>query len=373
MRGLFLSAAAIGLLGLGGCVTAPAPRAPTTTLAIYPAKTPTQRSLNDIPQPARPIAVAVYGFADQTGQFKLQATGQTLSRAITQGGGSILVKALQDAGDRKWFTVVERESFKDLLQERQVITEMRARYLGETQVNPQALPALLFAGVILEGGIISYDTNTLTSGAGAGMLGISLDGNYNQDTVTVYLRAVSVKTGEILTTVTSSKTITSKALSANLFAYVASDKIAENELGYTTNEPAQLALQQAIEKAVYGLVMEGVDLKLWNFADPNAGWPMLWRYRQERDGFLSAADIEKASTKLRGKLPRGSIIAPPPPAAEKAGSGQAKALTQSPTPLQTAQGDRSPTTSSAANTGAAVGPSHSDTTTTAAILAAKGE
>ena len=337
-RSILLAAAAASALALGGCVTAPAPHASTSTLAMYPAKTATQRSLNEIPPPVRPVAVAVYGFADQTGKFEKSSTGQTLSRAITQGGGSILAKALQDAGERKWFTVVEREALKDLLNERQIIAEMRARYLGEQNVNPQALPALLFAGVLLEGGIISYDTNTLTSGAGAGVLGASVNGAYNQDTVTVYLRAVSVKTGEILTTVTSSKTVTSKALSANLFSYVASDKIGEAELGYTTNEPAQLALQQAIEKAVYGLVMEGVDLKLWNFADVDAGWPMLWRYRQERDGVITAGQVEAMN---RGRRGGGKGLFAPfqstpakPPASDEA------ARTPSLPPVRTAEADR---------------------------------
>ena len=144
----------------------------TTSLAFIPQKTQTQRLLSAIPPPQRPVAIAVYDFTDQTGQFKPTDTTQTLSRAVTQGAGSILVKALQDAGNRSWFTIVERESLKNLLNERQIIREMRERYLGEQGVNPQALPALLFAGVLLEGGIISYDTNTVTGGAGAAFLGI---------------------------------------------------------------------------------------------------------------------------------------------------------------------------------------------------------
>ena len=280
---------ALGML-LTGC-SASAPHAAVSIAPIYPARTPTQIALNALPPPTRPLAVAVYGFTDQTGKFEKVDNGQTLSRAITQGGTSILVKALQDAGDRKWFTVVERENLKDLLNERQIITEMRARYLGELNVNPQALPAMLFAGVLLEGGIISYDTNTFTGGAGASLLGIGVDTKYKQDTVTVYLRAVSVKTGEILTTVTTSKTITSVAMNANVFAYVASDKVLGAELGYTTNEPGQIALRQAIEKAVYALVMEGADLKLWSFQDQAVGWPLIWRYRQERDGIVSAASV----------------------------------------------------------------------------------
>lgn len=266
----------------------------TTSLAFIPHKTQTQNMLAAIPAPERPVAVAVYDFSDQTGQFKQSDTTQTLSRAVTQGASAILVKALQDAGNRKWFTIVERSQLKDLLSERQIIREMRERYLGEKGVNPQALPALLFAGVLLEGGVISYDTNTVTGGAGAAFLGIGGHTEYRQDTVTVYLRAVSVRTGEVLTTVTASKTIASKAISANAFKFVAFKELLEAEAGITTNEPDHLALQQAIEKAVYGLVMEGVELHLWNFADPKAGWPLLWRYKQERDGVFSAAEVQEA-------------------------------------------------------------------------------
>ena len=297
------AAALAAAMLLTGCETVP-PHASTTPLPIFPAKTPTQRALNELPPPTRPLSVAVYGFTDQTGKFEKIDAGQTLSRAVTQGGTSILVKALQDSGDRKWFTVVEREALKDLLNERQIITEMRARYLGELNVNPKALPALLFAGVLLEGGIISYDTNTLTGGSGASILGIGVNHKYKQDTVTVYLRAVSVKTGEVLTTVTTSKTISSVALSASVFAYVASDKILQSELGYTTNEPSQIALRQAIEKAVYALVMEGADMQLWQFQDQKAGWPLIWRYRQERDGIISPAAVEAERRRTRAEAVR---------------------------------------------------------------------
>jgi curli production assembly/transport component CsgG len=295
----------------------------TTSFAFIPQKTQTQRLLGAIPPPQRPIAVAVYDFTDQTGQFKPTETTQTLSRAVTQGASSILVKALQDAGNRSWFTIVERESLKNLLSERQIIREMRERYLGERDINPQALPALLFAGVLLEGGIISYDTNTVTGGAGAAFLGIGGHADYRQDTVTVYLRAVSVRTGEVLTTVTASKTIASKAISGSAFKFVAFKELLEAEAGITTNEPDHLALQQAIEKAVYDLVMEGVELKLWNFADPKAGWPLLWRYEQERDGIYSPAQVQQAMERT-GEMPPLKIKTPkkePVSASAKGDSG----------------------------------------------------
>src|SRR3546814_1961903 len=121
---------------------------------------------------------------------------------------------------------------------------------------------------------------------------------YRQDTVTVYLRAVSVRTGEVLTSVTASKTIASKSLGASAFKYVAFKELLEAEAGFTTNEPDQLALQQAIEKAVYSLIMEGVDLKLWDFADPKAGWPMLYNYRREREGEFTAAQVQAAMEQM---------------------------------------------------------------------------
>lgn len=299
--------AATTALLLGGCQTVGNSGVdsvpPTTSLAYIPKRTQTQLLLQTLPAPQRPVAVAVYGFTDQTGQFKASEQGQTLSRAVTQGAGAILVKAMQDAGNRQWFTIVEREQFKNLLNERQIIRDMRERYLGETSVNPQALPSLLFAGILLEGGIVGYDTNTVTGGAGAQFLGIGSHTEYRQDTVTVYLRAVSVRTGEVLTSVSASKTIASKALSGSVFKFVAFKQLLEAEAGLTTNEPDQVALQQAIEKCVYELIMEGVDLKLWDFADHQRGGPMLGRYRQERDGVFSASQVQRAEAKARQTAP----------------------------------------------------------------------
>jgi len=289
---------ALSLVALSGCTSITQDGRTnfpeTTSRAFIPVKTQTQTLLEALPAPSRPIAVAVYGFTDQTGQFKPTETGQTLSRAISQGGGSILAKALQDAGKRKWFTIVERESLKNLLSERQIIREMRERYLGEDRINPQALPSLLFAGVLLEGGVVGYDTNTVTGGYGAAFLGIGGRAEYRQDTVTVYLRAVSVRTGEVLTTVTASKTIASQAIGANAFRYIAFKELLQAEAGYTTNEPDQIALQQAIEKAVYGLVLEGVELDLWQFAQSDAGRPLLLEYQRERDGRIDPAAMEQA-------------------------------------------------------------------------------
>ena len=278
-----------------------------TSLAYFPKKTQTQNLLHQLPAPERQVAIAVYGFTDQTGQFKPTEAGQTLSRAVTQGASSMLVKALQDAGSRSWFTVVERERLDNLLKERQIITEMRKRYLNEEVVDANALPALLFAGVLLEGGIVGYDTNTVTGGAGAAFLGIGGRTQYRQDTVTVYLRAVSVRTGEVLTNVTASKTIASQAIGLSAYRFVAFKELLEAEWGITANEPDQVALQQAIEKAVYGLILEGVELNLWKFGDMAAAQPLLSTYRAERDGIYEARDVQDA-VKRAGSLTALTIV-----------------------------------------------------------------
>ena len=41
--------------------------------------------------------------------------------------------------------------------------------------------------------------------------------------------------------------------------------------------------------------MEGAEQKLWSFADSTAAWPMVWAYRQERDGVFSAAKARDAA------------------------------------------------------------------------------
>ena len=161
--------------------------------------------------------------------------------------------------------------------------------------------------MLLEGGIVGYDTNTVTGGAGAAFLGIGGRTEYRQDTVTVYLRAVSVRTGEVLTTVTASKTIASQSIGANAFRYVGFKELLQAEAGYTTNEPDQVALQQAIEKAVYAMVLEGVELKLWEFADANAGFPLLSEYQRERDGEVDQAQVAEALRRLGPIAPQQVI------------------------------------------------------------------
>ncbi|WGK63732.1 CsgG/HfaB family protein [Croceiramulus getboli] len=217
--------------------------------------------LKSLPEATEPVYVAVYNFRDQTGQYKAVENGSTFSTAVTQGSTTILIKALEDS---KWFKPVERENLSNLSTERNIIRNTTEEYIKNRNPNVPPLPALKFAGMILEGGIISYDTNIITGGAGARYFGAGGSARYRQDRITIYLRAVSTNSGEILNTVYVSKTILSQAIDANFFRFVKFQRLLEAETGVTQNEPVQLAVQDAIEAAVYSLIMEGIEDGLWS-------------------------------------------------------------------------------------------------------------
>ncbi len=229
---------------------------------------PTQSTieLKSLPEPREKIVVAVYKFRDQTGQYKPSETGASWSTAVTQGATSILIKALDDSG---WFIPIERENVGNLLNERKIIRSSRAQYnqqKGDNSQN-QLLPPLLYAGVLLEGGIISYDANVITGGAGVRYFGAGASSQYRQDRVTVYLRAISTSNGKVLKTVYTSKTVLSQKLDGGLFQFVQFKRLLEAETGYTYNEPSEIAVMEAIEKGVMSLVIEGIEDGLWHLED----------------------------------------------------------------------------------------------------------
>jgi curli production assembly/transport component CsgG len=231
-----------------------------TTTARLGEETAITPILRELPPPQEPIYAAVYKFRDQTGQYKPAEVGANWSTAVTQGGTSILLKALERSG---WFTVVERENVSNLLNERKIIRNSRMQYNVGEQTEGPLLPPLLFAGIIIEGGIISYDANVLTGGAGARYFGAGGSAKYRQDRVSVYLRAISTNNGKVLKTVYTSRTILSQAVDVGLFRFVSFQRLLEAETGFTYNEPSEIAITEAIEKAVQALILEGIEEQLW--------------------------------------------------------------------------------------------------------------
>ena len=121
---------------------------------------------------------------------------------------------------------------------------------------------------MFEGGIIGYDTNIVSGGLGAKYFGAGGSAQYRVDRVTVYLRAVSVKNGVILKTVQATKVVLSQQVSIGIFRFVRLNKLLEAEAGYTTNEPVVMAVQEAIEKAVFDMIIEGVKMGMWKPKNP---------------------------------------------------------------------------------------------------------
>jgi len=233
--------------------------------AVLGQESPAKKILLELPKPQEKIVTAVYKFRDQTGQYKPSDTGASWSTAVTQGATTILIRVLEESG---WFIPIERENMANLLNERKIIRTSRSQYEGKDQNTESMLPPLLFAGVILEGGIISYESNLLTGGAGVRYFGADLSGQYREDRISIYIRAVSTANGKVLKTVYTTKSILSQEVSAGLFRYVQPQKILEAETGFTYNEPTEICVTEAIEKAVESLIIEGVKDKLWSLQNP---------------------------------------------------------------------------------------------------------
>jgi len=223
------------------------------------------KRLNKIPDLGQPqITIAVYNFPDRTGQRKPNDRFSQLSTAVTQGPEAWVINALKSVGGpNPWFIVLERQGLDAIIKERQLIRSTRELYDGESEAKNQLKP-MLFAGLIIEGGIVGYDSNVVSGGVGARYFGIGMSEMYRTDQVTVSLRVVAVQTGEILLTVHATKTIASYNKGGDVFRFLdMSTKALELETGAATNEPVSYAIRTAIEYAVLQMVYEGVNKDLW--------------------------------------------------------------------------------------------------------------
>lgn len=265
-----------GCAVIGGTSLKPAKATTGYTTAVY-------SDLISLPEPREKIILAVYKFRDQTGQYKAGTTGTTFSTAVSQGATSMLIKALEDS---KWFIPIEREGLPNLLNERKIIRSTRIQYQAENKEGEKGspLPPLLYAGVILEGGIISYETDIVTGGFGAKYFNLGGHSQFRKDQVTVYLRAVSTQNGQILKSVSTTKSILSKEVALGVYRFVRFQRLLEAETGLTTNEPPQMCVLEAIEKAVFDMIVEGIEENLWSLKNPEDFYsPLIQNYLIERD------------------------------------------------------------------------------------------
>jgi curli production assembly/transport component CsgG len=270
------TALALIVLGLGACTPGTPELLEQAPRVTDPSATAVE--LETLPPPRHKVDIAVYKFPDLTGKNEPNDSVAVFSRAVTQGGASFVIDALKRAGGGKWFNVVNRTNLTSLLQERQLITVTRKEIDG---ASAKPLPPLHFAGLLIDGGIIGFDANTVTGGIGANFLGIGGDTKYQRDVVTVGMRVTSVQNGEVLLSVTTTKTVYSVAVDINEYKYVALNKLLQIEGGFTRNEPTQLAVRQAIDLAVYATIIEGARQNLWSFTDPRQQKALIDKYLRE--------------------------------------------------------------------------------------------
>ena len=253
---------------LGGCASTK-----STPDGFYQGETPytieteTMKRLELIPELGQPqITIAVYNFPDKTGQRKPNTKFSQLSTAVTQGPEVWVINGFRAVGGHNpWFIVLEREGLDNLIKERQLIRSTRELYDGESDIENQLKP-LKFAGLIVEGGIVGYDTNIVSGGVGMRYFGIGVNEQYRTDQVTVSIRIVAVQTGEIILTTTATKTIASYSSGGDVFRFLdMSTKALEVETGVATNEPVNYAIRTTIEHAIHNLVYEGIDKGVWEF------------------------------------------------------------------------------------------------------------
>ena len=219
------------------------------------------QELLEVQIPKNPIVVAVYptAFTDQTGQRKSNSEFALFSSAITQAPSHLLIRALKHTADGNFFRVAERVGLDNLTKERQLIRSAR-----QDEDDAKPLMPLLFAGVLMEGAVVGYDTNIKSGGVGARYLGLGASKQYRIDSVTLSLRMVSVATGEVLIDVLVSKQIYSYGKSQDVFKFIeAGTELVELEGGDVENDSVTIALQRAIEDAVLQIIKIGYDRKYW--------------------------------------------------------------------------------------------------------------
>jgi len=215
-------------------------------------------NLSEVATPIKKPIVAVYpnSFKDNTGQRRSNSQYASFSTAITQSPDAYLIRALKHSNV---FNVVERKGLDNLTKERQIIRTTRESFDEKQKVKP-----LLFAGILMEGGVVGYETNVKSGGAGARYLGIGGSKQYRQDSVTISLRTVSVSTGEILIEVLVTKSILSASITQDVFRFYNNNtELVEIESGIVENESINIALQMAVETAVLQTIEEGYAEGYW--------------------------------------------------------------------------------------------------------------
>ena len=126
-------------------------------------------------------------------------------------------------------------------------------------------------------------------------MGIGASGQYRVDSITVNLRAVDIRSGRLLSSVTTTKSVVSIEVTAGVFKFIDAQELLEAEAGYTSNEPVSLCIAAAIESAVVHLIADGIWKGSWSLLDQSSGVknPTLQKY------WLEAHSEQQVSARIK--------------------------------------------------------------------------
>ena len=259
MKLLLITSLISSFLLLGSCSYLRKDLAELPTVAPTPLKT----ELAELPVlDGDAIYIGVSDFKDLTGQRKQSDNYASFSSAVTQGAEAWLIESLLESGN--WFKVLERGQLDSIMRERAVVQQTREDFTD----NDTGLKPMLFAGLLIHGGIIGYDTNYVSGGIGASYLGLGAAEQYRKDVVTVSIRFISTLTSEILLSSTVSKTIYSTSVGSDVFKYVKNEvNPLEVEYGFAKNEMVSVATRAAIDLAIINIVNKGEKKGMWKFVN----------------------------------------------------------------------------------------------------------
>jgi curli production assembly/transport component CsgG len=146
-----------------------------------------------------------------------------------------------------------------------------------------------------------------TGGIGVRYLGIGPSELYRQDQVTINLRAVDIRSGEIIQSVTTTKTVFSTQVDFGIFKFVSLKHLLEVETGFSRNEPVQQCVREAIENALIHLIAQGARDGSWLLKNPEElKQPLLQGYLQSYDEQTMSVPISAAE---QGVLTQGNTHA----------------------------------------------------------------
>ena len=207
-------------------------------------------------------SVAVTSFEDLTGA----RVDGGYSTAVAASGHLLLEFILKNYRDEGHLAIYSRRLLSELINERRLAQQANTSYateavnslskatqalMGNAKIKPlHDLPDLGPVDFLITGAVIGYDKNTRDSGAAAGMVGISNRYQQSEDSVSVLVELINVKTGAMSGIGIASELISSKLFNAGVFKYLEVDKILELEGGGSLNEPKTYALYLALTQAV---------------------------------------------------------------------------------------------------------------------------